>query len=86
MTTVSFAPEKLNPALLLAFVDNCKVADDSFNCQLKNALSVLHVVGAVLGILLLAVVIFAVRAWKAGKTSGEFPPDRPRRSKTGRQS
>jgi hypothetical protein len=84
---VSFALERLNTASLLAFFDSCKVSDDSLNCRLADALSLLHVVGAVLAVILLAVVIFAVHAWKVGKTSGEFPQDRHRtdRSKTGRQ-
>lgn len=79
MTTVLFWIARLNPAPLLTFLDTCKADDDSLNCRLQGALSLLHILGAVLAVILLIVVVFAIRAWKSSKTSGEFPTKRPTR-------
>jgi hypothetical protein len=83
VTTASLALARTNPTPLLAFLDGCKISDDSLNCRLDGALTLLHVLGAVLAVILLAVIAFAARAWYEGKNSGEFPPERPR---SGRRS
>ena len=37
--------------------------------------------GAVLAVILLGVILFAVQAWRSGKTSGDFPPERSKKAR-----
>jgi hypothetical protein len=77
--TIAFSSlAHLKPALLLAFLNTCKASDDSINCRLESTLTLLHILGAALALILLGVIVFAIRAWQSSKTSGEFPSARPR--------
>jgi hypothetical protein len=78
------SPQTLIAALALASSPDCAVNGDSLQCRLLSFLNVLYVLGAVLAVILLVVLAFAVRAWYATRNSKDIPPESPKSKKASR--
>ncbi len=72
-------PQTQIRALALAFIPDCSANGDSFSCKLLSLLHLLYVLGAVLAFILAIVILFAVRAWQAGRDNKEIPPPKQER-------
>ena len=55
------------PAMTLALVPDCSAGTSSASCNLGGLLHLLFVIAGVLGVILIAVIAFAVHAWRKSK-------------------
>jgi hypothetical protein len=66
-------------ALAAAFLPDCSTDGDSVLCKLPSILHLLYVLGAVLAVILVIVIAFAIRAWQAGRDNEDIPPAKSER-------
>ena len=52
---------------------DCSTNSDNVLCKLPSILHLLYVLGAVLAVALAAVILFAIRAWQAGRDNEDIP-------------
>ena len=67
------SPQTLIAALALASSPDCAVNGDSLQCRLLSFLNILYILGAVLAVILLVVLAFAVRTWIATRNDKDLP-------------